>query len=212
MIPVMYACEAFPKGIPKAIIFGEHDHTKPYRGDGGKLFESIGEPTAEGQATFMAIIYISTDQQVPYDRTADLLVEYQAIWCPPPALHPWHGAPASGSEPIVLVHRGTNNYTLLGTGITRPNPRFIFNTHLLWTEADMPGVRTRAQELGYTGPANMSFLVLDAVQPSRVGISGALATMMDELSPGLNVVTAEEADRLIRIIRAPTRPSNERLV
>lgn len=34
-----YTCEAFPKGIPKAIVFGEHDHTKPYRGDGGKSYE-----------------------------------------------------------------------------------------------------------------------------------------------------------------------------
>jgi hypothetical protein len=47
-LPYQHACEAFPNGIPKAIIFGDHDHTKPYRGDGGKLFEPIPEP-ADGR-------------------------------------------------------------------------------------------------------------------------------------------------------------------
>ena len=34
-------CKAFPKGIPKKIITGEHDHTKPYKGDHGIRFEPI---------------------------------------------------------------------------------------------------------------------------------------------------------------------------
>jgi hypothetical protein len=41
-----YVCEAFPNGIPEAILFGDHDHTKPYRGDGGKLFEPITKALA----------------------------------------------------------------------------------------------------------------------------------------------------------------------
>jgi hypothetical protein len=53
----------------------------------------------------------------------------------------------------------------------------------------------------------MSFLLLDDVHPVRMGISGNITEMLDKLSPGLNVVTAEEADRLIRIIRAPTPPN-----
>jgi hypothetical protein len=33
------ACKAYPKGIPDAIWLNDHDHTKPYRGDGGIQYE-----------------------------------------------------------------------------------------------------------------------------------------------------------------------------
>ena len=37
-------CKAFPKGIPEEIfITGEHDHTKPFKGDNGILFEPLEE-------------------------------------------------------------------------------------------------------------------------------------------------------------------------
>ena len=31
-------CEAYPKGIPHAILEGEHDHLLPYKGDQGVRF------------------------------------------------------------------------------------------------------------------------------------------------------------------------------
>ena len=36
-------CEAFTNGIPEKILTGEHDHTEPYEGDGGILFQKIQE-------------------------------------------------------------------------------------------------------------------------------------------------------------------------
>ena len=35
-------CDAFAD-IPKAILGNDHDHTKPYPGDNGILFEGVGE-------------------------------------------------------------------------------------------------------------------------------------------------------------------------
>jgi hypothetical protein len=36
-------CAAFNSGIPEEILAGKHDHTKPYKGDGGITFEPIEE-------------------------------------------------------------------------------------------------------------------------------------------------------------------------
>lgn len=36
-----FFCEAFPGGIPEAIVNNEADHRKPFEGDGGILFDPI---------------------------------------------------------------------------------------------------------------------------------------------------------------------------
>jgi hypothetical protein len=37
-------CDAFPDGIPEAILTSEHDHTEPYPGDNGVRFEVLELP------------------------------------------------------------------------------------------------------------------------------------------------------------------------
>ena len=39
--PVLMRCMAFPKGIPLKIWNGDNDHTKPFKGDDGIIFEGV---------------------------------------------------------------------------------------------------------------------------------------------------------------------------
>lgn len=36
---IRWTCDAFSNGIPAPILTGDHDHTNPYPGDGGILYE-----------------------------------------------------------------------------------------------------------------------------------------------------------------------------
>ncbi len=39
----LLTCAAYKNEIPYEILSGEHDHTKPYKGDGGIRFEPLTE-------------------------------------------------------------------------------------------------------------------------------------------------------------------------
>jgi len=116
------------------------------------------------------LVYCATDTQVPAAKTAELLKRMRAVWCPPPRLRPWHvPVPPVGGERIWLLWFSQGRVPiLLGGGRLEVAPRQLFGTQVLWTNADLKGLKNAAIGLGYAGPTNMSFLlVADPMSPNN---------------------------------------------
>jgi hypothetical protein len=110
-------------------------------------------------------IYCGTAEQVKAANTQNLLRNHKAIWCPPPGLFPWPQPHPQSGETLWLVWRENLDAQifLLGRGKILGAPRQLFETAVLWTDPDHPGMRDAAINLGYQGPLNMSFLRLENV-------------------------------------------------
>ncbi len=87
-------------------------------------------------------IYCGTDPPAGAASTQSLLRTHQAIWCSPPGLRAWPGTPAAGDR-LWLVWRGTapDSFVVLGGGVLLRAPRELYQTDLLWTDPDLPGLR-----------------------------------------------------------------------
>lgn len=101
------------------------------------------------------LLYVGTDGGVSAANTKKLLSTHAAIWCPP--MH-MKVEPEMGDRIwLVWKTKDNPNVDLLGGGTLAASPR----GKMLWTERDLPGLRDAARDLGYGGPANMAFLVVE---------------------------------------------------
>lgn len=55
-------CNAFPLGIPVAILHSNHDHRKPYDGDNGVLFKKSSNVSAQELQNLIALLGFDTWQ------------------------------------------------------------------------------------------------------------------------------------------------------
>ncbi len=113
-------------------------------------------------------IYCGTNAQVDEKKTQALLINQQAIWCPPPGFRPWPEPYPQGGDRLWLVWRKKEGspVLLLGGGRLLYPYQSLCETPILWTDKNKPGLIEEAQRLGYGGPPNpkdMCFLCLNPV-------------------------------------------------
>lgn len=139
------------------------------------------------------------------DRTEhNLLRTHQAIWCSPPGLTPWPSTPVLAGERLWLVWRGAASDApiVLGGGLLLSAPRTLYGTTLLWTDPDLPGMRSEALRHGYGGPTSMSFLRLSRVALGRKPFQSG--GRLGHVSGGLNLAEPEMVDTLSALLPVPS--------
>jgi hypothetical protein len=146
------------------------------------------EPTEVSTADW---IYCGTEPPAGAASTQSLLRTHQAIWCSPPGLRAWPGTPSPGDR-VWLLWRDTSKpgFMLLGGGVLLKAPRDLYQTNLLWTDPDAPGLRAEAERQGYGGGTGMSFLRLSGVAVTSTPFP--IIEGLGEVASGLNVATSKQ--------------------
>lgn len=147
----------------------------------------------------MDFIYCGTQGQVDATNTQALLMNQQAIWCPPPRLRPWPDPHPQDGHRLWLVWRarqGTSVFLLGGGKILAHQPPAKYGEVTLWT--DQP-IRRAAVNLGYTGGTGTCFLRLqDTAFLPEYEIR--LVEGLDGIRSGLNLATKNQTDILEQIL------------
>lgn len=105
---------------------------------------------------------------------------------------------------MVWRHGEVRRLFLLGAGrlVESPRPGERFGSPVIWTDADQPGLREAAENLGYGGPANMAFLMLkDRVFPG--GSRPLEIETIDHLGNNLNIASGEDVEMLDALLPIP---------
>lgn len=153
-------------------------------------------------------MYVATSAGVDANNTWRLLRDWNAIWCPPSTYEPWrvrqHPTPNDRVWLVWISAVGSlERPFLLGGGrlLAAPQPRF--GSDILWTNAFAPGIRAAAEQFGYRGPTNMSFVRLDQSSPeaksTEITWPEHHEIQIHNLTPrnsGLHDLTPEEAQLL----------------
>ncbi len=147
----------------------------------------------------MDCIYCGTTAQVDAANTQALLLNQQAIWCPPPRLRPWPEPHPQDGNRLWLVWReeqGTPVLLLGGGKIWGHQPPARYGEVILWTDRT---IRDAAVRLGYGGGTGMCFLRLQ----DTVFLPGneiRLIEGLGDIRGGLNVATRNQVNILEQIL------------
>lgn len=114
-------------------------------------------------------VYVGTSGGVDAEHTAQLLRDFNAIWCPPTNVIRWNVQDQPKAKDRIWLIWANQVPTfdpplLLGAGHLMQATRARFGSEMLWSNGDAPGIRPAAERLGYRGPTSMVFLRLDSYE------------------------------------------------